>query len=124
MTNLHHLGKQTNEPTDKLDAVPWTNGPITITLEASEFTSLCPVTKQPDFGTLTIVYEPDEQIVETKSLKLWLWRWREIGAFNEQIVATIAEDFFAQIKPLRVTVTGHFHSRGGISVNPVAERRK
>jgi 7-cyano-7-deazaguanine reductase len=124
MTDLHHLGKQTNVPTDTLDAVEWIHGPITITLEVTEFTSLCPVTAQPDFGTLTIAYVPDAQIVETKSLKLWLWRWRDRGAFNETIVATIAADFFEQISPLRVVVTGHFHSRGGISVNPVAERSR
>ena len=118
------LGRQTNTPTDRLDTIAWSHGKITITIECSEFTSLCPVTKQPDFGRIVIEYEPRERIVETKSLKLFLWRYRDRPAFNEAIVAELAADFHRQVKPRWVRVTGHFNPRGGIGVHPVATKGK
>lgn len=116
------LGKIANEPTDALDRVEWKGGPITVTLNCSEFTSHCPVTGQPDFATLKIVYQPIKYIVETKSLKLFLWRYREKRAFNEALTAEIAEEFRKQIKPHFVEVTMEFFARGGISVTACATR--
>ncbi len=114
---LKHLGKQTNEPTLELDRVPWTGrGSTLVTLHCSEFTSHCPVTGQPDFGKLVITYEPEEWLVETKSLKLYLWGFRQTRAFNETLIAQICNDFFKQIEPRWVEVNGEFHPRGGISV--------
>lgn len=118
------LGRQTNAPVDRLDTIPWAHGKIVITIECTEFTSLCPVTSQPDFGRLTIEYEPSKRIVETKSLKLFLWRYRDRAAFNEQIVAEVAADFHGQVKPRWVRVTGHFNTRGGLGVHPVATKGK
>lgn len=117
-----HLGKKSEAPIDKLDLIPWASGPVTVFLDATEFTSMCPVTGQPDFGRLTIEYVPDAHIVETKSMKLYLQRFREVAEFNEVIVARIVDDFFEQVKPRSVTVTGHFNVRGGISPTAVASR--
>lgn len=119
---VKHLGKQSSDPIDDLDTIPWKHGAVTVFLDATEFTSKCPVTDQPDFGRITIEYVPDAVIVETKSLKLYLQRFRDTAEFNEVIIATIADDFFAQIKPRMVTVTGHFNVRGGISPTCVVTR--
>lgn len=122
MDGLTHLGKQTNEPTEKLDLIPWGGGKTVVTLNCSEFTSHCPVTKQPDFGSLIITYAPDQNLAETKSVKLYLWRFRDTAKFNERIVDELATDFFAQVKPRWVRVEGQFHPRGGISVTAVGTR--
>lgn len=121
---VKHLGKVSNKPTRLLDALEWKGGPQVITLDCSEFSSHCPVTGQPDFGRLVIVYVPDKHIVETKSLKLFIWSYRDRKQFNESIVDEIAGIFFHQIKPVTVRVEGYFNPRGGISVNPVSERTK
>jgi len=93
-----------------------------VTLQCSEFTSHCPVTGQPDFATLRIEYMPDKSIVETKSLKLYLWSYRDKAMFNEQIVEKIAADIIKQVRPKWVTVVGTFAQRGGISVQATATR--
>ncbi|NLX12429.1 MAG: NADPH-dependent 7-cyano-7-deazaguanine reductase QueF [Phycisphaerales bacterium] len=122
MSELHHLGKPSNQPIDRVDRIDWTGGAITVRLDCAEFTSICPVTGQPDFGQLTIEYVPDRYLVETKSLKLYLWRYRNERAFNESLVETIATDLLAQIEPRWLRVTGEFNPRGGIQVTATAER--
>jgi len=117
-----HLGKQSKAPISELDLIPWASGPITVYLDCTEFTSHCPVTDQPDFGRITIEYEPAGHIIETKSLKLYLQRFRDARAFNEVLVATIADDVFKQLKPKRLSVTGHFNVRGGIAPTAIATR--
>lgn len=117
-----HLGKQSESAVKKLDLIPWKHGAVVVTLDCSEFTSLCPVTKHPDFAQLTIEYVPDGAIVETKSLKLYLRRFRSKAEFNEVIIATIATDFYKQVRPRRVVVTGRFNVRGGISPTAIATR--
>lgn len=118
-TPLKHLGVQSQDPIVELDTIDWHRpGQTTVKLDCSEFTSHCPVTKQPDFGRIEIAYLPGTKLVETKSLKLWLWQWRDRAAFNEEIVHEIAAKFMDQVEPLAVTVTGHFNPRGGISVTP------
>ncbi len=119
---LSHLGKPSNEPIDSVDLIPWTGGPVTVNLECADFTSLCPVTGHPDFATLATEYLPDEHLVETKSLKLYLWRYRERRAFNEHLVDEVASDLHRQIRPRWLRVTGRFHPRGGIAVTVSAER--
>ena len=124
---LQHLGHVSNEPTDKLDLIPWSTAlhsgqNTTVTLEAEDFTSLCPVTGQPDYAALTIRYEPREWLVETKSLKLYLQTFRTRGAFNETLVQEIADYLLSQLKPRWLTVEGHFHARGGIKVSALAPR--
>ena len=113
-----YLGKQQQEAVDELDVVPSPASGVRVLLDCSEFTSHCPVTSQPDFASIGIDYIADENIVETKSLKLWLWRWRDRRAFNEAIVVEIARSFFDQVKPFEVSVRAQFAARGGISVSP------
>ncbi len=119
---LRHLGKPSTQPIDTVDLIPWTGERIVVRLDCSEFTSLCPVTAQPDFAELTIEYVPDRHLVETKSMKLYLWRYREQRAFNESLIDAIATDLHRQIRPHWLRVQGHFHPRGGISVTATAER--
>jgi 7-cyano-7-deazaguanine reductase len=81
---------------------------------APEFTSVCPRTGQPDFGTIEIEYVADKQCVELKSLKLYLQGYRNVGVFYEDAVNRILDDLVAALKPRRMTVTGQFTPRGGI----------
>ena len=78
-----------------------------------EFTSLCPVTGQPDFATITIRYVPDRYCVEMKSLKLYFFAYRNKGIFYESVVNTICDDLVAVLRPRRMTVIGDFAVRGG-----------
>jgi len=120
--DLEHLGQTSNQPVDEVDLIPWTGSAIKVCLDCTEFTSLCPVTGQPDFATLAIEYGPDRHLVETKSMKLYLWRYRDRPAFNETLVDEIAGDLFRQLSPKWLRVTGRFHPRGGIGVTVSAER--
>ena len=122
MDELKHLGKPSSQPIDKVDLIEYAGKPIAIRLDCAEFTSLCPVTKQPDFGTLTIEYVPDKQLVETKSLKLYLWRFRNEPSFNETLIDRIANDLYQQMRPRWLRVTGTFNPRGGIRITATAER--
>jgi len=122
MDELRHLGKPSNQPIDQVDLIPWTGSPITVRLDCTEFTSLCPVTSQPDFATLVIEYVPDKHLAETKSVKLYLWRYRSMKVFNETVIDAIADDLAQQLSPLWLRVVGRFHPRGGISVTASAER--
>ncbi len=116
------LGKRCADPVDRIDRIPWQGGDIEVELVCDEFTSLCPVTGQPDFGTLAIRYEPGEWLVESKSLKLYLWRYRERGIFGESLVAEIADDLARQLAPRRLEVEGRFKARGGIAITVRAVR--
>ncbi|MBQ3902530.1 MAG: preQ(1) synthase [Lachnospiraceae bacterium] len=83
-----------------------------------EFTTLCPITGQPDFATITISYVPDEKLVESKSLKLYLFSFREHGDFHEDVVNIIMEDLIKLLDPKYIEVWGRFLPRGGISIDP------
>jgi 7-cyano-7-deazaguanine reductase len=85
-----------------------------IRFECPEFTCLCPMTGQPDFAVIRIEYVPDRLCVELKSLKLYLWSYRNEGAFHEAVTNRIADDLVAAIAPRRLSVTGTFNVRGGI----------
>ena len=85
-----------------------------IRFECPEFTCRCPRTGQPDFATITIRYVPDALCVELKSLKLYLWSFRDEGHFHEDVTNRILDDLVALLKPKRMTVTGDFNIRGGI----------
>lgn len=122
MSELKHLGKQSTQPIDQVDLIDWTGGPIHVRLECSEFSSLCPVTQQPDYGRVTIEYAPAAHLAETKSLKLFLWSFRDRKGFNEALVDEIAETLFKQVQPKWMRVTGTFNPRGGIQVSATAER--
>jgi len=92
-----------------------------IHFECEDFTSLCPVTGQPDFATLHIEYIAAKRCIETKSLKFYLSSYRNCAAFNEEVANRILEDLVARCAPRWMKVMGRFASRGGISVSVVAE---
>ncbi len=85
-----------------------------IRFDCPEFTCLCPKTGQPDFATIRIRYTPGERCVELKSLKLYLWSYRDQGAFHEAITNQIVDDLVAVLDPRKLTVEGDFYVRGGI----------
>ncbi len=87
----------------------------TIEIVCPEFTSLCPKTGQPDFGTITYSYTPGEKCVELKSLKLYLQRFRDEGIFYESVVNRLLDDFVTACRPRRCRVVGSFTPRGGIT---------
>lgn len=88
---------------------------INIVIEQPEYTSLCPRTGLPDFGSITISYTPGDWIIELKSLKYYLLQYRNIGIFYENSVNRILEDLAGVLSPKKMTVTGEFTARGGIS---------
>ena len=95
----------------------------TIEIVCPEFTSMCPITGQPDFGTITFRYTPGEKCVELKSLKLYLQRFRNEGIFYENVVNRLRDDFVRACQPRRLTVIGAFTPRGGISTTVTCEYR-
>ncbi len=95
-----------------------------IAMDCPEFTSLCPKTGQPDFGTIKIRYVPDELCIELKSLKLSLWSYRNEGAFYEKLTNQILNDLVAACKPRWMEVVGEFNVRGGISTRVIATHGK
>ena len=100
------------------------DAPVTCTrvrFTSDELTSLCPLTGQPDFNTIEIDYEPNKRCVESKSLKLYLWSFRDKQAFVEQLAAEIAAEVQRAATPLRVRVTITQHTRGGIVTEATAQ---
>lgn len=95
-----------------------------IEIVAPEFTSVCPKTGQPDFGTMTIRYVPDRKCVELKSLKLYLQRYRNEGIFYENATNRILDDLVAAIQPRRITLQAAFTARGGITTTVTARFEK
>ena len=85
-----------------------------VSLEIPEFTCLCPVTGQPDFATIRVRYVPDQRLVELKSIKLYIWSYRDQGAFHEDVTNRILNDFVAAAGPRWIEVIGDFGVRGGI----------
>ena len=106
----------TTRPTKQLDTFPnpKRERDYHITFECPEFTCLCPMTGQPDFATIFINYVPNELCVELKSLKLYLWSYRNEGGFHEDITNRILDDLVAAIAPRRMTVVTDWLVRGGI----------
>lgn len=89
--------------------------------KTDEFTSLCPKTGQPDFASIDIAYVPDKFGVESKSLKLYLFRFRDHGSFHEDCMSQIASDLVERLNPFYLRVIGDFTKRGGIAIKPVSE---
>jgi 7-cyano-7-deazaguanine reductase len=96
----------------------------TIRMTIPEFTCLCPKTGQPDFATLKLEYVPDERCVELKSLKLYIWSYRDEGAFHEAVTNQILADLVAATSPRFMRLTAKFNVRGGIYTTVVAEHRQ
>ena len=95
-----------------------------ITFDCPEFTSLCPRTGQPDFGTITIRYIPDKKCLEAKSLKLYLFSYRGMEIFNEDAVNKILDDLVKACRPRKAEVIGEFYPRGGICITVEANYSK
>jgi 7-cyano-7-deazaguanine reductase len=95
-----------------------------IRMEIPEFTCLCPMTGQPDFATLTLDYVPDRACVELKSLKLYVWSYRDQGAFHEAVTNKILGDLVSAIAPRYMKLEARFNVRGGIYTSVIAEHHK
>ena len=104
------------KPSKKLDVFPNPNPKrdYEIRFECPEFTCVCPKTGQPDFAVIRISYIPDKLCVELKSLKLYLWSFRDEGAFHEAVTNRILDDLSAAVKPRHMEIEGDFYVRGGI----------
>jgi 7-cyano-7-deazaguanine reductase len=93
-------------------------------IEIPEFTCLCPMTGQPDFATLVLDYVPDRRNVELKALKLYIWSYRDEGAFHEAVTNRIVDDLVQAMKPRFLRLTAKWYVRGGLFTTVVAEHRK
>ena len=103
-------------PSKQLDVVPnpHPGRDYEVRLEIPEFTCICPMTSQPDFATIRITYVPDRHLVELKSIKLYMWSYRDEGAFHEDVTNRILDDFVAVAAPRFIEVIGDWNIRGGI----------
>ncbi len=115
-----------SQPQQHLDVFdnPSAGRDYVIRFEIPEFTCTCPLTGQPDFARFTIEIVADQLCVELKSLKLYLWSYRNVGAFHEQVTNTILDDIVAATKPRFARISAHWNVRGGIYTSVVAEHRK
>ncbi|MBO4402008.1 MAG: NADPH-dependent 7-cyano-7-deazaguanine reductase QueF [Selenomonadaceae bacterium] len=124
MSELKSLGRKVDYTFDYspnfLEAIPNKNSARNyfVKLNCEEFTCVCPITHQPDFATLIIRYIPDEKLVESKSLKLYLTSFRNTGTFHEDVVNRIADDLIKLLAPRYLEIEGLFRVRGGIAIEP------
>ncbi len=116
----------TTRPSKKLETFPNPNPErdYEIKIDTPEFTCLCPMTGQPDFATMRIEYVPDRRCVELKSLKLYLWSFRDEGAFHEAVTNRVLGDLVRALDPRRMTVEADFKVRGGLHTVVVARHEK
>ena len=116
----------TTQPSKTLETFdnPQPGRDFTIRIDMPEFTCLCPKTGQPDFATLHLEYVPDQKCVELKSLKLYVWSYRDEGAFHEAITNRILDDLVAATQPRFMRLTARFNVRGGVYTSVVADHRK
>ncbi|HEY7218839.1 MAG TPA: preQ(1) synthase [Candidatus Binatia bacterium] len=114
------------KPSEELEtfANPRPERDYEIDMECPEFTCVCPRTGQPDFATIRIKYVPDKLCVELKALKLYLWSYRNQGAFHEAVVNKILDDLVQACQPRKMTVTGDFNVRGGIHTTVTASHNR
>jgi 7-cyano-7-deazaguanine reductase len=114
------------KPVRKLETFPNhnENRDYTVTLQTEEFTCICPKTGQPDFAKIKIQYIPDKKIIESKSLKLYLWSYRNEGVFHEHVTNIILDDLVAVLEPRWCKVSAEFTVRGGIGITVDAEHKK
>jgi 7-cyano-7-deazaguanine reductase len=119
--HLTVLGRTVREPLEHVECFPAPEGVTVVRFRTEELASMCPVTAQPDLSTLEVEYEPDGHCVESKSLKLYLWSFRDRPMFAEALAAEIARELMASARPHRVRVTVHQRPRGGIATDAVAE---
>lgn len=126
LADLTMLGEGTTRPSKKLETFPnrHPGRDYVVTLRTEEFTCVCPMTSQPDFANLTIRYIPDQRIVESKSLKLYLWSYRNQGVFHEHVTNVILDDLVEALAPRWCQVVSEFGVRGGIGITVQAEYKK
>lgn len=122
-SDLSELGKGATCPSRKLETFPNRNSKrdYVVELRTSEFTCLCPATGQPDFADIRILYVPDQKIVESKSLKLYLWSYRDEGVFHEHFANLLLDDLIVALSPRWCLVETRFNARGGIAIDVRAE---
>ena len=117
------LGRETRGPipAEQLDVVPWSHGDTDAVVEftTNELTATCPITGQPDFYELKLDYRPKESLIESKSLKLYLWGFRDKGIFAEDLAATLLKDLVAACDPVEMTVDLIQQVRGGLQIRTV-----
>ena len=118
---LSALGRPVRGPRRSLECFPAPAGCTLVRFTTDELTSLCPVTGQPDFSSVLIEYEPGLRCVESKSLKLYLWSFRDRAAFAEALAVEIAEEVARAAEPRRVRVVLTQHVRGGIAIEATAD---
>ncbi|PIT86811.1 MAG: NADPH-dependent 7-cyano-7-deazaguanine reductase QueF [Candidatus Magasanikbacteria bacterium CG10_big_fil_rev_8_21_14_0_10_43_6] len=124
LAQLDALGKKT-EPRRTLEVFPNHGGEkVRVTMACAEFSCFCPMTHQPDYATLDISYTPDEYVLESKSVKLYLESFRNVGIFHEHLVVDIAKDIINRANPHALCVTAHFNRRGGIAISASYEWSK
>lgn len=115
------LGRPINEPSKELETFPAPAHVKVVTFTTDELTSFCPVTEQPDFNTVVIEYHPNKLCVESKTLKLYLWTFREERIFGEGLASQIAQDIFEKLQPHYCKITLIQNIRGGLQMTAVAE---
>ena len=115
------LGRPMNEPSKELETFPTPPHVKVVTFTTDELTSFCPVTEQPDFNTVVIEFHPDKLCVESKTLKLYLWTFREQRIFGEGLASQIAQDIYEKLQPHFVKITLIQNIRGGLQMTAVAE---
>lgn len=118
-----HMSSQPSKALETFDN-PKPERDFHIHMEIPEFTCLCPKTGQPDFATIELDYIPEQKCVELKSLKLYMWSFRNEGCFHEAVTNQILDDLITALQPRFMRVTAKFYVRGGIFTNVVAEHRK
>ncbi len=118
---LRVLGQTVRHPIDHVECFPAPAGCSIVRFRTDELASVCPVTQQPDISSVQIEYEPAESCIESKSLKLYLWGFRDRAVFAEALAAEIATEVMNSAAPKRVTVTLTHAPRGGITVETVSE---
>ncbi|HSG19120.1 MAG TPA: preQ(1) synthase [Anaerolineae bacterium] len=118
LSGLTHLGTGVTRPSKQLETFPnrHPGRDYTVELSTEEFTCVCPATGQPDFARITIRYVPDQKIVESKSLKLYFWSFRNEGVFHEHVTNIILDDLVGALEPRRCEVKAEFGVRGGIAI--------
>ena len=130
MNAITHLGNNTDYPSEYNPSLlesfdnKHSEYDYWVKFNCPEFTSLCPITGQPDFATIYISYIPDKKLVESKSLKLYLFSYRNHGAFHEDCINIIMKDLIKLLDPNYIEIVGRFLPRGGLSIDPYANYGK
>lgn len=122
-SGLTQLGSPTSQPSKQLESFPFRHkNRTTVTFHCEEFTCHCPLTGQPDYARLDIEYVPNDRALESKSLRNYLWSFRDAGVFHEDAANIILDELFEFLKPRCMKVIAQFRIRGGIAIDVTAER--